>query len=207
MKFFKTPSWINRVSKDLTWSFVPKANEVYLTFDDGPNEEITNYILSRLQELNWKATFFCVGENVLKNQAIFEQIIEQGHAVGNHTHQHLNAWKHTPEKYLENVQLASKVIPSKLFRPPYGKLTKSLSSQLKEDFILIMWSFMAYDFDDTVSHEVIREKAEKYIQPGSIIVLHDNEKFIQNEKAVFEIIVDVLLQKGLMSKAIDIKIG
>ncbi len=204
MPFFHTPNLFRKFYDKLVWSFVPVKNEVYLTFDDGPNEEITTYILSRLQDLGWQATFFCVGENVKRNPLLFQQIQSEGHAVGNHTQTHLNAWKVPPSDYLHNVIEASKHIQSSLFRPPYGRISKKLIKALSKDYKIIMWSFMAYDFDETISHQKIEDKAKKYIQPGSIIVLHDNEKFVANEKAVFEIIVKVLQEKGLVSKAIEV---
>ncbi|MBN9294144.1 MAG: polysaccharide deacetylase family protein [Flavobacteriia bacterium] len=202
MKFFHTPDLIRRFSKDLVWSIDPVANEVYLTFDDGPNEEITAYILDRLSALGWQATFFCVGENAAKRPELLQRIISEGHSVGNHTNTHVNAWKTSSESYLQNVETAARIIKSSLFRPPYGKISKRLVNNLSEKYKIVMWSFMAYDFDSKVPHDVIKERAEKYIRPGSIIVLHDNEKFIPNEKAVFEVIVEVLQKKGLVSRRI-----
>jgi peptidoglycan-N-acetylglucosamine deacetylase len=203
MPFFHTPNLFRKFYDKLVWSFIPVKNEVYLTFDDGPNEEITKYILCRLQDLGWQATFFCVGENVKRNPLLFQQIQSEGHAVGNHTQTHLNAWKVSPSDYIHNVTEAAKYIQSSLFRPPYGRISKMLIKALSKDYKIIMWSFMTYDFNETISHQKIEEKAKKYIQPGAIIVLHDNEKFAANEKAVFEIIVKVLQEKGLVSKAIE----
>lgn|SRR5690554_4438466 len=203
MKFFHTPNFFRTFYNKLVWSIVPVENEVYLTFDDGPNEEITSYILSRLQDLGWQATFFCVGENVHRYPQLYQQIREAGHTVGNHTQTHLNARKSTTTDYLDDIAAAAKVIQSSLFRPPYGRISKKLINVLSDDYKIIMWSFMGYDFDETIPHRVIETKARKHIQAGSIIVLHDNEKFIENEKAVFELIVKVLQEKGLVSKAIE----
>lgn len=199
MNYFHTPNLVKKLYPNLIWSIPTTENKVYLTFDDGPNEVVTDYILNRLLHLNWKATFFCVGENVSKNPTLYQRIIDEGHTVGNHTYQHLNAWKNTKENYLQDIQKAQELIHSPFFRPPYGKLTKSITKEIQKDFKIIMWDFMAYDFDQKISLKTIREKAKKHIQPGSIIVLHDNEKFIQREKEVFEIIVEVLTEKGLES--------
>lgn len=202
MKFFHTPNLIRRFSNDLIWSIDPVGNEVYLTFDDGPNEEITTYILDRLSALGWQATFFCVGENAVKRPELMRRIKAEGHVVGNHTNNHVNAWRTSTENYLQNVAQADEILQTTLFRPPYGKISKRLTSILSEKYKIIMWSFMAYDFDDSVAHDKIKARAEKHIRPGSIIVLHDNEKFVSNEKAVFEIIVEVLQKKGLVSRRI-----
>lgn len=184
----------------MIWSFFSANNEVYLTFDDGPNEEITPYILDRLHELGWKATFFCVGENAEKYPHLIQRITNEGHAIGNHTMRHENAWKTAPINYLQSIDKASSVIPSKLFRPPYGKISRRLMKELtKQKFKIIMWSFMAYDFDTTIAHSLVQKKAKKHLQPGSIIVLHDNEKFIDNEKKVFDLLVTILQEKELHS--------
>lgn len=202
MKFFYTPSYIKKISSHSVWDIHPTANEVFLTFDDGPNEEITTYILDRLKELEWKATFFCVGENAQKKPELLQRIIKEGHSLGNHTFHHKNAWKTPFKDYLNDIFLTDKVFHSTLFRPPYGKLSRKLSKTISTSKKIIMWTFMPYDFDESVSHILIKEKAIKYIKAGSIIVLHDNEKFIENEKIVFEIIVNVMKEKGLVSKAI-----
>lgn len=202
MKFFYTPTLVRKLYDSLIWSVPVSDNTVFLTFDDGPNEEITTYILDRLKALNWTATFFCVGENARKNPELFQRILTEGHTVGNHTDNHANGWKIKQKEYLKSISEANKVIPSPLFRPPYGKIPRKLIKAISKDYKIVMWSFMAYDFDKRISHDVILQKAQKYITSGSIIVLHDNEKFTQNEKAVFEIIVQVLQEKGLISKAL-----
>ncbi|HRO76163.1 MAG TPA: polysaccharide deacetylase family protein [Crocinitomicaceae bacterium] len=203
IKFFHTPNLVRKLYDSLIWSVPISDNTVFLTFDDGPNEEITTYILDRLKALNWTATFFCVGENVRKNPKLFQRILDEGHTVGNHTDNHANGWKTKQKEYLNSISKANKVIPSSLFRPPYGKIPRKLIKEISKDYKIVMWSFMAYDFDKRISHDVILQKAQKHIIQGSIIVLHDNEKFIQNEKAVFEIIVSVLQEKGLKSKALN----
>lgn len=203
MKFFYTPKIIRTLSDKLIWNIVPQDNEVYLTFDDGPNEEITTYILDRLKALNWKATFFCVGENIKNKPHLIQRITAEGHTLGNHTMHHENAWKTPFKDYLKSVQEVDTLIKTNLFRPPYGKLSRKLIREISKTHRIIMWSFMAYDFDEHLSHDLIRSKAKKHIQAGSIIVLHDNEKFTVNEKLVFELIVSVLQEKGLRAVAIQ----
>jgi len=202
MYFFYTPNWIRKSTPDLIWSFFSPDKSVFLTFDDGPNEEITPFILDKMAELDWKATFFCVGENAQRKPHLIERIRREGHQIGNHTFNHLNAWKNRREAYLENVEKADEVLHSSLFRPPYGKLNWQIRKKLSAKYRIILWSFMAYDFDAEISLERIEKEAEKYIKAGDIIVLHDNEKFIEKEKKVFEIIIRVLQKKGLKSKAI-----
>lgn len=186
----------------MIWSFSISERTVFLTFDDGPNPDITEYYLDRLNELGWKATFFCVGENVEKYPLLYERILQEGHAVGNHTHNHLSGFKTPHNVYLSNIQKAEKFIHSNLFRPPYGKMTKKQIKEVSKNYRIIMWSFMTYDFDINADTNALQKKL-KQINSGDIIVQHGNEKYIENEKKVFELLVKNLLQNNFISKRID----
>lgn len=187
----------------MIWSFSVSDNRVFLTFDDGPNPEITLYYLKRLKELNWKATFFCVGENAIRYPSIVQQILDEGHAIGNHTFNHMNGWKTKTDVYLNSIEKTSVIIPSNLFRPPYGKITASQLNIISGKYHIIMWSFMTYDFDGTISLEQQVKKMQG-IKAGDIIVQHDNEKFIENEKKVFEQLVQTLQSKKMYSDKIEL---
>ena len=63
---------------------------------------------SAFGEYGAKATFFCVGENIVKNPKIFQQLIEEGHGVGNHTHHHLNGWKTDTDDFINDIALCQK---------------------------------------------------------------------------------------------------
>lgn len=202
MRIFKTPRLIRFVNRRITWGFSVSEPTVYLTFDDGPNPCITPWILDELQKHDFKATFFCVGENVQRYPEIYERILVEGHAVGNHTMKHENGLKVSTDKYLESVEKASKLINSKLFRPPYGKITPSLIRKLKKEYHIILWSWLSYDYDSEVSVDKILEKA-KLIQAGDILVLHDNEKMIQRQKELLPALIDFLKAKKLKSNSLD----
>jgi len=160
-----------------------KKKILYLTFDDGPTTEITNWLLSTLDKYNARATFFCVGENVAKHPEIYDRLIEKGHAVGNHTYNHLNGWKTGIVDYAENVSKAKDLINSKLFRPPYGKIKRSQARLLNNlDYDIILWSVLTYDFDKKLDKKEAWKKIVKYSKPGSIIVFHDHVKAFENLK-------------------------
>ena len=78
----------------------PSEHAVYLTFDDGPIPESTPFLLETLRRYGVKATFFVVGENVQKHPELLQQIVEEGHQVGNHTYHHLGSFKHWAATYL-----------------------------------------------------------------------------------------------------------
>lgn len=177
MYLIKPTWWLRKIySSALTWKIPVEENKIFLTFDDGPHPTITPFVLNCLKQHNAKATFFCIGKNVQLYQGVFQQIIHEGHRVGNHTHNHLNGWKTTDKKYLENIILARKFIDSNLFRPPYGRITRFQIQQLKSIFSIIMWDVLSGDFDAELSPQKCLQNVVSNTSSGSIIVFHDSEK-------------------------------
>lgn len=173
---------------------------MYLTFDDGPNSSSTNEILKILNEENIKGTFFCIGENVVKHPEIFQKIIDKGHSIGNHSMSHINGWKVNKNKYLEDVEKASKIIKSNLFRPPFGKLNFRSTSELKKKFKIVMWDINSGDFDKKLKSSQVVDNVLKNSRNGSVIVLHDNKKFKQ---CTVDALVPII--KGLKSKGFSLE--
>lgn len=159
-------------------------NSIYLTFDDGPNPDTTPVILEILAQKNVKASFFCVGENVERFPKIFQMIQDAGHAVGNHSYNHLKGWKTNTKTYVENIEKCSRLVNSPLFRPPYGKIKHAQRKALKDRYQIIMWSLLSRDYDIKVNKETCFEKTWKYTKPGAIIVFHDHAKAIEKVKWV-----------------------
>ena len=154
---------------------------LFLTFDDGPVPEATPEVLSLLNDFGAKATFFCIGDNVKKHQKIFEDILSHGHAIGNHTFNHLNGWRTPLKTYLENVTkcdvlLAHSQKQTLLFRPPYGKITPSEYSSLKKVYRIVMWDVLARDWETERSADSCFKRIVKGAKPGSIVVFHDSIK-------------------------------
>lgn len=202
MRIFKTPRLIRFVHKRITWGFSISEPTVYLTFDDGPHPSVTPWVLDELKKHDFKATFFCVGENVKRYPEIFQRILDEGHAVGNHTMKHDNALKVSAKEYMESVHQASELINSNLFRPPYGKITPSLVRKLKHQYQIILWSWLSYDYDANVSIEKILKKADRIVA-GDILVLHDNEKLVKRQQQLLPELIKVLIVKKLKSKSLD----
>lgn len=202
MKLYKTPRFLRLIFKRRTWGFSLPQNAVYLTFDDGPHPDITPWVLDQLKVHGVKATFFCVGENVQRYPEIYSRILAEGHAVGNHSMKHENALKTKASDYLRSVRQAGNLIDSKLFRPPYGRLTSSLSKKIRKKYTIVMWSWLSYDFDKTVTIEEILHKADKQIKAGDILVLHDNPKIAERQKELLPLLLDLLKEKELVSSII-----
>ena len=214
MKFYwiKTHWIVRKIFSNYIWKIPNTEKKIYLTFDDGPTPEITNWALDILKTYQAKATFFCIGENIAKNPTLFQEILNQGHAVGNHTHKHLNGWHTADSDYLNNVEQCNKVIEknknqapifSKLFRPPYGKLTSKQVKLLKEQgYKIIMWDILSADFDTTITPKKCAENVLKNIQPGSIIIFHDSLKASKNLKVALPETLEYLKMKGYKMEAI-----
>jgi len=180
MYLIKTPFWLRAFYPKCTWNIPSNDKVIYLSFDDGPHPEATPFVLAELKKYHAKATFFCIGNNVLKHPNIFESILQEGHRVGNHTYDHLNGWKTTTNEYIENIKDATAIIESNLFRPPYGRITKrqirALSSMKNLPQQIIMWDVLSGDFDLKLNGEDCARNVIKNTKPGSIIVFHDSQK-------------------------------
>jgi peptidoglycan-N-acetylglucosamine deacetylase len=132
MNFVNPPYLLSKLTqRNFIWQILTDKPTIYLTFDDGPIPEITPFVLNTLKEFNAKATFFCVGDNVRKHSDIFNEIIKEGHKVGNHTFNHLNGWKTHSGNYIENINNCENYFKTDLFRPPYGKLKPSQVLKLR----------------------------------------------------------------------------
>ncbi|RSC95123.1 polysaccharide deacetylase family protein [Tenacibaculum singaporense] len=178
--FIKTPRILKRLFAKYTWSFFSTQKEIFLTFDDGPIPEVTEFVLDQLNEFNAKATFFCIGDNIRKYPAVFSRIINEGHSVGNHTFNHLNGWKNSNTSYINNINKCENLLShqkTKLFRPPYGKIKRKQAKQLlASDYKIIMWDVLSADFDPTITKEKCLQNILRNVENGSIIVFHDSIK-------------------------------
>ncbi|MDP4246840.1 MAG: polysaccharide deacetylase family protein, partial [Bacteroidota bacterium] len=147
--FVKTPWLLKRCYPRLIWDMPDREKTLYLSFDDGPHPVITPWVLDELKKYRARATFFCIGKNVLAHREIYKRILMEGHRVGNHTQDHLNGWKVRDSVYLDNVREATKHIDSNLFRPPYGRISAFQSVCLRRaplNFSIIMWGVLSADF-------------------------------------------------------------
>jgi peptidoglycan/xylan/chitin deacetylase (PgdA/CDA1 family) len=192
-----------RIFKDFIWHFAGHEKELFLTFDDGPNADVTPWVLETLAKYNAKATFFCTGENVMNNQDIYGRAIDEGHSVGNHSFSHLKGWITSNKDYIDDVKKASEFIDSDLFRPPYGKIKPSQSFELKKDYYIIMWDVLTRDYDEDVNPEKCLQYVINHSEGGSIILFHDTLKAIKNLRFVLPRVLEHYSENGFTFKAID----
>lgn len=194
-----------KIFRDLTWHFTGKENELYLTFDDGPTPEITPWVISLLKEYNAKATFFCIGKNVKKHPEIYQQILNEGHSVGNHSYSHMKGWFTNNKKYIHNVKKAALYIDSNLFRPPYGKIRPKQVEVLKHQFKIIMWDVLSRDYNAKLDQEKCLKNAITLTDSGSIIVFHDSLKAEKNLKRVLPRVLKYYSDQGFIFNPIEFK--
>lgn len=195
----KTPRILHYAFPQALWRVPAKEKKVYLTFDDGPHPEITPFVLDKLSAASAKATFFCIGNNVHRYPQVFEQIIAAGHAVGNHTFHHVNGWKVSTAAYMEDIRRATELIPSSLFRPPYGRITFAQLKGLRISFPsmqCVMWDVLSADFDPRVSAEQCVRNVTRGVKAGSLVVFHDSEKAFPRLKGSLVAVLNKLKENG-----------
>lgn len=222
-----TPWWLRKLYPACIWQIPTKEKIVYLTFDDGPHPQATLFVLEQLKQFKAKATFFCIGKNVVEHPEIFSKIKNEGHAVGNHTMHHANGWKTDDEKYLQEIEDANNLIGSNLFRPPYGRIKRSQiklitnyglrNASLNDKplrthhspftthdsrFTIIMWSVLSGDFDTKIDGEKCFQNVIKHVKPGSIIVFHDSVKALPRLKIALPKTLEWLAQHGFECQAL-----
>ena len=202
MYFVKTPGIVKPLSSKLVWKGDPSGNAVYLTFDDGPTPGVTEKVLDVLDRFDAGATFFCVGGNVHKHPDLFAETVKRGHAVGNHTWNHMNGRDFSDFSYFKNVLECAKVVPSSLFRPPYGSLRLSQVKALSARYKLIMWDVLAADWRKDISRENCLRNVTSSTEAGSIIVFHDSLKAQKNMLYALPRALEFLQEKGFKMRAL-----
>lgn len=206
----KTPILFRKLYSECIWSIPVKEQTIFLTFDDGPQPGVTDFVLDVLKQHNAKATFFCIGENVKNNLALFQRLSDEGHAVGNHTFNHLNGWKANNKQYYENIELCNRQLDAyattykgkKIFRPPYGKLYPTQYGYLKEKYSVVMWDVLSFDFDLNVDKEEVLENILNNTRSGSVVVMHDSIKAGSKVKYVLPLLLRHFSDKGYKFAAI-----
>lgn len=195
--------WISKkIYPKAMWSANPQEKSVYLTFDDGPTEQLTYWILDLLHEYQAKATFFCIGKQVEAFKEQYQAIINEGHTVGNHTQTHPNGWHTKTANFLKDVDEAKTLIDSNLFRPPYGAMRWGQYKALSKKYKIVMWSIMNGDFLAKTSKEECVSRITKNVRSGSLIVMHDKDRIEAKLKWYLPKVLQFLQDEGYEMKAL-----
>jgi len=199
----KVPFFIKLFYSSLIWDKKEGKKIIYLTFDDGPTPGVTNIILDELKKYNAKATFFCIGDNIEKTEDLFNRIKEEGHAVGNHSFDHLNGWKTNNKEYLQNIEKCQSLTQTRLFRPPFGKIKLSQINKLLPNYKIIMWSILSADFHLKISPEKCLKRVLKHTKGGDIVVFHDSDRAKENVLYSLPIVLEHFTNSGYKFEALS----
>ncbi len=211
MYWVKTNLLIKKWFSGFVWSIPNHEKKIYLTFDDGPTPQVTEWVLEVLAEHNIKATFFCIGNNIEKHPELFKKVIAAGHTIGNHTYNHLNGWNTKNDTYLDNTiateSIIDKLYPNgteKLFRPPYGKMKGAQAKAVRSmGYRIIMWDVLSADFDRNITPEKCLQNVIRNTREGSIIIFHDSEKAYPNLRHALPESIKYLKEKGFVFDRIN----
>ncbi len=206
MKFklqVQLPGFFTKWFPAAVWRMPGEEKCVYLTFDDGPVPGVTSWVLELLNERGIKATFFSVGENVFRHPEIFDQILEDGHAVGNHTYHHLQGLKTSNLEYFKDIEQANRLIGSNLFRPPHGWLTRGQYLFLSQKYKIVMWDVISCDYNTNITREEVLANVLKFVRPGSIITFHDSYKAEEHLRWALPRALETLEAEGYVFKKIE----
>jgi peptidoglycan/xylan/chitin deacetylase (PgdA/CDA1 family) len=203
MNLVRIPRILKNAYPEITWDIQDAKPSLYLTFDDGPTPQITAEVLSVLARFKVTATFFCIGRNAERHPDIYQQVLAGGHVTGNHTYSHLKGWYTPDAEYYSDISLASKFIDSTLYRPAYGMITPAQLRHLKQQFRIVMWDIMSYDFDFGTSSKECLNNVIRYTKAGSIIVFHDSVK--ASEKVMYALprVLEYFLEKGFVFNSLQ----
>lgn len=191
------PDIVRLLYPTVLWRKDKDKKVIYLTFDDGPTEEITHWILKTLDEFGVKATFFCIGNNAEKHPEIVNEIRQNGHSVGIHGYSHVRGLYKKQEEYLNDIKKSESIIKSKIFRPSHGRIYPSQVKKLNElGYKVVLWDVITRDYDTNLKEEEVLKIAKKYTRNGSIVVFHDSLKAEKNMKYAFPLAVKYWIENG-----------
>lgn len=201
--FLKSSPLLRILFHNQLWKVKTKEKKVYLTFDDGPVPEITEWVLDVLRAENIKATFFCIGDNIRKHPLIFKKIMADDHVIGNHTFHHVKGWGCSASAYFQDVEDCRREIEkhqktkSQLFRPPYGKITPvQTAGLLKRGYRIVMWDIVSKDYDQQFGADKSLQMITENVSKGSIIVFHDSAKAYDTLQQLLPKCIKVLKTRG-----------
>src|SRR5271155_2670976 len=191
---------MNRVKRE-----VVKNRILALTYDDGPSGVFTPQLLDLLQRRDVRATFFMLGRQAQQHPQIVDRVVKEGHDVGCHSDQHLNAWKALPWQAVADIdagyeRLSPWIQPNAMFRPPYGKMTLPTYRSLRRRGAPVWW----WTIDSGDTHEVLPSPGQVAdrlrSEGGGIVLMHDLDRAQPRNEFVLELtaaLLDVAQRESL----------
>ncbi len=183
---------------------------VYLTFDDGPDKEVTPGFLTLLKQEGVLANFFFLGENIVRYPEVVRHVHASGHRVLSHAYHHQLLTKlDTKTMMKEQIVRTQKIIEAQtggvsypMMRPPYGAMTdEQITAMKKAGFEVVIWSIDTFDWMSQQTPLGIADEVKKYLHPGAIILMHSgasNKKSLKGLSYVIRTIRDAGYDFGLL---------
>ncbi|MBE6293037.1 MAG: polysaccharide deacetylase family protein [Bacteroidaceae bacterium] len=197
------PAFLRRLYPQATWRMDCSVHAVYLTFDDGPIPEVTPWVLNLLDKYHIKATFFMVGDNVSKHPEEFKMVVDRGHRIGNHTHNHLQGIKNHTNRYLANIDKADCYLSTDLFRPPHGFIRWKQYREISKRYRIVMWDLVTRDYSKRTNAQQVVGNVKRYTRNGSIITFHDSLRSVDKLKEALPQTIEWLLAEGYEFKVFE----
>ncbi len=180
---------------------------VALTFDDGPDPIQTPKVLQTLKEQQATACFFCIGRKIEGNEKLLQQIVTEGHLIGNHSFTHSGLFPlyrlSRMKKDLQTCQSELERVTSQpvtLFRPPFGVTNPTIAKAVRQlGYTSIGWDIRTLDTQQPTPDKVLN-RIRKGLKPGSIILLHDR---IPDSGQLVKQILDLLKEQGYTVVRLD----
>ena len=177
---------------------------IYLTFDDGPTPGVTETILDLLDSYHARATFFCQGSKASEFDYLYRQIMEKGHRVGNHSWSHPDGFLAGLRHYYADIEKAASIIPSALFRPPYGRIRPRALGSLSRHYRIILWSMMIPDYMSLKNPRHTARVFAGRVRDGEIIVMHDSQLAKENLLQILPAFLEVVTRAGFVLEALPV---
>ena len=195
--------WLRWLYPRATWRMNRHEKAVYLTFDDGPIPEATPFILDTLKHYDIKATFFMVGDNARKYPELHQRVVNEGHRIGNHTHNHISGFRHSIRKYSYNVEKANAYLHTNLVRPPHGWMRWGQYAWLGRKYRIVMWDLVTRDYSKWMTADDVFNNVKRYARNGSIITFHDSLKSIDKLRTALPQAIEWLQAQGYAFKIFE----
>ena len=208
MFIHKTNFLMRALYPNFIWRIPTEKKEIFLTFDDGPIPDVTEFVLEELKKYKAKATFFCIGGNIEKYPDIFQKVVNQQHTIGNHTFNHVRGWDVEDNFYFDNFSKCEEIITihnSQLttqFRPPFGRIKRSQAKEILKTHEIVMWDVLTGDYDQNISKERVLSKTLQHTERGSIVLFHDSIKAIKNMMYALPRVLKHFSEEGYTFKAL-----
>ncbi len=204
MRIYQMPPILFKLFPQIQWKDSSAINQIFLTFDDGPDQNYTPKILSVLKEENALATFFVSGVKAKRNAKLIKQIYQEKHEIGIHSFIHERLFFQSKTYIYDQLNQSKKIIEEitgrsvRFFRPPFGVFSPRLIKVCSElNLKLVMWSLMTYDFDERLSDQSILKLISSQAKHGEIIVFHDGHVNSTRTAKILQAAIRMMKEKGL----------